>query len=478
MLNENSNEAARKLDKLSRELRALRQKASERDDLDRFSYASAVVESSVQSRDAFFEALETLVDRHTAKLVRIKTIQIFIEFGAIEGAMQGEQPVGLAALASLGNIMRSSRQIDRLFVEECLTEPLTPVILGMSEGYLAAAVTEIASWVKSTNYPDEFAKGLSQVAKKIAKLHQQSLLKAQGLWEKPASETNEDWRTNQDNNAFNDCSEIIHFSCRNSDTARQYLPELPMILYTKLDVFLGLKAQTLHSKTVFSPFKLISAIATACPDAALFFAGPDWNKNVVGDANYRLYNQLKAALKRNNMVKLFLEKLAQLLWDERDKGAGGEKVADEAGPSVLADQLTALFAICGHSSAARQALADNYKKFEERIARSMQNNGPLAPFSIQIIRRAREYAQTCPALTAACLRGYLLLIKLNNSGELIETDQELVSIRNDIEHESEHTKFEEFVRLMQDVCKQLLTSTIRTNDTKLALINAIEIMTR
>ncbi len=471
MFNDPSQDAARKLDRLSRELRSLRQRAADRSDDERFAYAQAIIESPTDVRDQFFEALETLVDRHTLPLVRIKTLQIFLELGAIEGAVQGQLPMGLTALASLGNIMRSSRAIDRLFVEQCLVEPLTPIVKKMSNHYFGYAVSEIVSWVRSTAYPDEFAVGLADCAKKLAALHQSALLRAQVMWSMP-SDNPADWKSNRDNTIFSEVSEIITFTCRSPETAKAYMPELAIVLYTKMETFNSLRPNHIHSRFVYSPFKLIAAFAKACPAAAYFFAGPEWPKAVVGPDAYSFYQQLTNALKHNRMMKFLLERLNMLLWDDRDQG---DVSKEEAANNLMAHHISALFSIVSHSEQAAREMSDEYGRHEAKIDKSYENNGPLAPYAVQLSRRAVHFAQNCPALAAACLQGVLLTTRVDKAGRALDRSGPIGELLNVVESRQDQ-RFSETVRQIQNVCKLLLTATNPTEDTKYALMNAVEIM--
>jgi len=427
-------------------------------DEDRFDYAKAVALVSAAVRDSFFECLETLVDRQSSDLVRVKVLQIFIEFGAIETSAQGEPPFGQTALGSLGNIMRSSPELHSLFIFQCLKEPFTDIVLAMSETYLGAIARELAVWTRMRQHQLELAQGLGACAKKFAKVHQVLLDRVERFWSQ-SSENPEEWRAHRDNNAFNAISQVITFTCKSPATARRYLPELPIRLYTKMDEFSRLRGVYIKNGWIFSPFLMMSELAKACPGIADFFAGPIWDKKVVDPELLRFYEPLAPALINHRMMKHLLAQLSQLLWEERE--SFGE-------PNVMAYYTQTLFSIVRHSTAAAREFLAAYAQQKSKIIESQNRNGSLSFFAVQVLKRALEFAQTSGALCNACVQGVAMICMPTRGHEKLWHD-----MRDEMEN-----SLPDVVRMLQDICQKLLTTTLdqQSDATKEALIGVITIM--
>ena len=454
MFSEDPQIVSRKLDRISRELRAHRQRISGRSDDQKFSYAEPIYEVGSDFRDDFFETMETLVDRHASDLVRVKAIQIFLEFGAIEASSQGETPFGLNALISLGNIMRSSRSLEDIFVTQCIQEPFSPIINNMSIEYLGVVAKEIAVWTQASNFRMELADGFADCAKKLAKAHQVILPRAQLWWER-ATENNDDWKSQPDIAAFNYISQIINFTCISPKTAMRYVPELPIVLYTKVEVFNRIRPSYIRNGYVFPPFKIIASLAKVVSQAAEFFAGTNWDKKVVGADAYTYYQQLRPALQYQRMMRHLLSQFDVLLWEERDNV--GELVS-------VAYNVDTLFAIMFHSSKAVTEFIEDHKQQKAKA----QNATTRTPIGVQLLRRSVEFAQTSGELANACLRGFLLLINRNAPQAAL-----LAEIREEIE-----AHITEVSRLIQESAHKLLTTTTdqQTEATKYALMAVLEII--
>jgi len=447
-------------------MRNLRHSVATREDEDRYSYASALVESTREQRVEFFEALETLVDRHTAQLVRIKALQIFLEFGAIEGSQQGDVPLGISALASLGNVITSNIQLDRIFVNECVIDPLTTIIKNMSTNYLMLAVGEILKWVRATHYPDELANNLAECAKSFAKLHQFALIRAQVFWDRNV-ESHDEWIKDPYNLCFSRVSEIITFTCRSSMTAAKYVPELPMVMYTRLPSFKKLKPSSINNGSVFSPYRLLASIADAVPAAAHFFVGPPWSEAEVKPATISFYNQLKVSLSMDKMMEFLLDRCCSFIWEEQDSesvqsaSAAAAAVATASqGNLVIAHLLTLLFSILKNSNVGLSLFHDHYTRtHRNHVNRSMTTGGDLAPPLLQLARRALRLAQqqganAQPAAVHALLRGILVLLRFDPVTKTFSNHPVLQQLREELENTPGH--FVSFVKCIQETSKQLL----------------------
>jgi len=448
------------LDAILKKLRFQRQRIPKEKihDEDRFDYARAVALVSAAVRDSFFECLETLVDRQSSDLVRTKVLQIFVEFGAIETAAQGEPPFGQTALASLGNIMRSSPELHTLFIFQCLKEPFTDIVLSMSETYLGFIARELAVWTRMRQHQLELAEGLGACAKKFAKVHQVLLDRVERFWEQ-SSENVEEWRNHRDNNAFNAISQVITFTCKSPNTARRYLPELPIRLYTKMDEFSRLRGVYIKNRWIFSPFLMMSQLANACPGIADFFAGPVWDRKVVEPELMRFYEPLAPALINHRLMKHLLAQLSQLLWEERE--SFGE-------PAVMAYYVQTLFSIVRHSAAAAKEFLTAYGQQRGKIIESQNRNGTLSFFAVQILQRALEFAQTSGPLCNACVQGVVMICVPTRGHEKMWQE-----LREEMEN-----SLSDVVRMLQDICQKLLTTTAdqQSDATKEALIGVITIM--
>ncbi len=430
-------------------------------DEDRFEYARALALVNAASRDAFFESLETLVDRQSSDLVRVKALQLFVEFGAIETASQGEPPFGQMALVSLGNIMRSSPELHTLFIFECLKEPFTHIIMSMSETYLGTIARELSIWTRQKQHQFELADGLGVCAKKFAKVHQVLLDRVERFWEQP-SENPEEWRGHRDNNAFNAICQIITFTCKSPTAARRYLPELPIRLYTKMDDFARLRGVYIKNGWIFSPFLMMSELASACRGVADFFAGPTWDKKVIEPELVRFYEPLTPALINHQMVPLLLAQLSQLLWEERE--SFGE-------PTAMAYYAQTLFSIIKHSVSAADKFLEDYKKKKERIIASQSRNGTLSFFAVQVLKRALEFAQTCGPLCNACVQSVVMICFPESKTH----EAKWAGLREEMDN-----NLPEIVHMLQDICQKLLTTTAdqQSEASKDALIGVITIMSK
>lgn len=296
--------AARRLDAIRIEFRTNREANADNESVEaKFGYALPLINSSPELRESFFESLETLVDRHVSTLVHVKGLEVFLELCAIEYTLQGDTSLGMTALSTLGTIMKSSRNLDKIFVTTCVADPFVPILANMSLEYLVGALKEILSWCVFTAFPQEMATALGEVdaVRKVLQVYQFLLPRAQAWWEK-GSESYAEWKSHRDNNALNCCSELIAFMCQSEFTANRFHPALSIVLYTKLEVFVNRVKSIYLTPPVanrdvpywlYPPLKLIGVLATKSAAAAEFFAGPEWSKRIPAEW-LRLYKEHKA----------------------------------------------------------------------------------------------------------------------------------------------------------------------------------------